>query len=69
MNNPAKITAFLTTHKGKRYCDDSLAKILGLARRQEAQQVTATLATTPGFERKQGKCCHCGNIKLVIHAL
>jgi hypothetical protein len=68
MTNPAKITAFLTTHKGQSYCDDCLAKKLGLARRQEAQQITATLATTRGFTRVTGSCSICSKVKLVICA-
>ena len=44
MFNPAKVTNFLRTHMGQRYCDDCLTEIIPLANRHEAQQATSTLA-------------------------
>jgi hypothetical protein len=69
MTNPVKITTFLTTHKGIKYCDDDLAKLLNLPRRQEVQQATSALATTPNFKREKGQGSVCRNIKCVIYSL
>jgi hypothetical protein len=48
-------------------CDDCLTKALGLKRRQQAAAVTATLGTTPSFNRYDGSCADCvGPPKKVI---
>ena len=70
MTNPAKVTDFLRKHLGQRYCDDDLAKILNLPRRQEVQQATSTLETLPCFKRDDKvECCVCHEIKKTICAL
>jgi hypothetical protein len=41
---------------------------LGLRWRQQVQLVTATLAVTSSFERKQARCCTCDEVKQVTSA-
>jgi hypothetical protein len=52
--------------EGSDFCDDCIAQLVGLKRRQQAQRVTSVLALTPGYNRYDGKCDSCGEFKLVI---
>lgn len=65
---PDQVAQFLRENKPKSYCDDCLAAILGLARRQEAQQATKPLGASRAFTRALGRCVHGGEYKLVIRA-
>ncbi len=63
---PERITNFLKERESTPYCDDCLAKKLGLQRRQQAQQATSAFAQTGNFLRSKGLCFECGKDKLVI---
>jgi hypothetical protein len=52
MTIPKTIFDFLKKNRKQTFCDDCIAKELGLAQRQQAQQVTSTLALTGEFSRK-----------------
>jgi hypothetical protein len=63
---PERITNFLREREGTPYCDDCIAKQLGLERRQQAQQATSALGQTGKFLRSKGLCFDCNKDKLVI---
>jgi hypothetical protein len=63
---PTEVNRFLTKNAPEVYCDDCIATILGLSRRQQAHRVTSALATTPSFRRWKGVCSVCGKDKMVI---
>jgi hypothetical protein len=65
---PEKVSAFLVRCSGRKYCDTCIQERLGLRWRQQVQLVTATLAVTSSFERKQARCCTCDEVKQVISA-
>jgi len=69
MTVPERVAAFLREHKGRRFCDDCIAKTLDLARRQQAQQATAGLGQTAQFRRIDAPCSDCGNSKRTIEAI
>ena len=48
------------------WCDDCIARELGLARRQQAQAVTGVLEETPRYERGRAMCDYCKQTKTVI---
>lgn len=66
---PQRISDFLAQRRDRMYCDTCIQERLGLKWRQQVQLVTATLAVTAAFRRQFGKCCTCGEIKQVTHAL
>lgn len=68
MTIPAKVADFLRTHKDQSYCDECLRKNLGLARHQQVQQITSTLATVGCFRRETSRCSICSETRLVICA-
>lgn len=59
MTVPERVAGFLQLNKGKWYCDDCLQEQLKLKRRQQAQQITSSLAQTPGFTRREDICQSC----------
>lgn len=61
-----RIASFLSEREETPYCDDCIAKRLGLARRQQAQQATSALGQTGNFLRSKGLCFDCSKDKLVI---
>lgn len=65
---PERVASFLRTNKPAAYCDGCIANALGLARHQQAQQATVGLGLSFGFTRQDGKCCVCGQDRLVISA-
>lgn len=68
MTVPEQIFNFLKDERFA-YCDDCIQSELKLARRQQVQQVTATLALTKSFTRKIGDCVNCfAEGKMVIRA-
>jgi hypothetical protein len=54
---------------GGAYCDDCIAKELGLARRQQANRASNALSSTLNFNRERGFCSLCGAEKKVIKAV
>jgi hypothetical protein len=67
MNNAEKIVDWLTKNRNQQpICDDHLTVKVGLKNRHNVQCITEALATTPLFERKEGKCFVCGKIRKVI---
>jgi hypothetical protein len=62
---PERILAFLKGRPGDAYCDDSIAKLVGI-NRYMAQQSTLPFGLTSDFKRAYGACADCGNWKLVI---
>jgi hypothetical protein len=69
MSIPEQVSGFLRAHPGKTYCDDCIAQIIPLKRRQQSQRVTGALAMTGDFVRDSGNCAECGANKLVTRAL
>lgn len=50
-------------------CDDCIAHLLSLKRRQQANQATTALEHSSDFERRLGACSVCGESnKMVIRA-
>src|ERR1700733_2648970 len=66
---PQRISEFLAQRRDRMYCDTCIQERLGLKWRQQVQLVTATLSVTAAFGREFNKCCTCGEIKQVTHAL
>jgi hypothetical protein len=62
-----RIANFLTTNKPKAFCDDCIARAVGLSQRQQAQSATAAMAAA-GYKRVESRCAVCGQIKLVTSA-
>jgi hypothetical protein len=60
-----RIIDHLHKHSRQVYCDDCLADLLQLKRRQQAQRVTSCLASKPGFTRISKRCSECDKVKLV----
>ena len=69
MSIPEQVSGFLRARLGKPYCDDCIAQIIPLKRRQQSQRVTGALAMTEDFVRESGNCTECGADKLVTRAL
>jgi RNase P subunit RPR2 len=68
MTIPEKVAEYLQRNTPRTFCDDCLQVLLGLPRRQEAQQATKPLGVSGAFDRNQGRCHNCGGSKLVIRA-
>jgi hypothetical protein len=68
MTVPARVEKFVQDRCGEAFCDACIQDHLGLARVQQVQQVTSSLAVTAAFEREQGRCSGCDQEKLVIRA-
>jgi hypothetical protein len=66
---PQKINDFLVRRPGRMFCDTCIQERLGLKWRQQVQLITATLAVTEAFNRDQGHCCTCSEVKQVIQAV
>jgi hypothetical protein len=65
---PDQITGFLNAHRRQPYCDDCIANLVGLKKRQQSQQATKPLGGTSQFVRSSGSCSNCGRHKMVIYA-
>jgi len=61
-----RVNAFLMEHRPLAFCDDCIAERLGLIRRQQAHRVTSALGTTTNFQREEGSCSACGEVRKVI---
>ena len=66
MSIAERVNKFITKHKPDAFCDDCIAEQLDLSRRQEANLVTITLATTDNFQREIDNCSLCREVKKVI---
>jgi len=62
---PERVLAFLRDHRTLAYCDDCIAKNVGI-NRYMAQQATLPFGLTSDFNRRFGVCSECGESKLVI---
>ena len=67
-SRPEQVFEFLQAHKGAFYCDDCIARSLGMPKRQGVQQITATLGLCCEFQRAEELCHDCGSLKLAIMA-
>nr|QDF39074.1 hypothetical protein FJN17_16770 [Bradyrhizobium symbiodeficiens] len=67
MSVPKQIFDFLL-HDGGAYCDACIQAQLNLPRRQQVQQVTATLALTNQFVRQKDACYRCSDERQIIYA-
>lgn len=63
-----RIARWLAQNRGG-YCDDCLAKEVGLARREQASRSARALATTANYLREKGTCSICGAFKKVTAAV
>lgn len=66
MSVPKQVFDFLLQDGGA-YCDDCIQAQLGLPRRQQVQQITATLALTNQFERQKDFCYRCNEERQTIY--
>jgi hypothetical protein len=66
---PERVKDFIVLASGASFCDSCIQDRLGLKWRQQVQLITATLAVTDTFQRKQGQCSGCGESKQVINAV
>lgn len=62
---PERVLAFLVERSGLPYCDDCIAKHVGINRHM-AHQSTLPFGLTRDFKRAFGRCAGCGESKLVI---
>ena len=65
---PERVSNLLRQNPHVAYCDDCIATLLALPRRQQAQRVTGALGVTHDFTREQGECGECGGTKFVTKA-
>jgi len=65
MSVAKQVKGFLFLFQDRSFCDDCIAVELRLKRRQQAQSVTASIASTGNFRRDKGQCVTCGKEKLV----
>ncbi len=64
-----RIADIIRTKRPQTLCDDCIAKILGLKKRQQANQATTALEHSTDFDRRDGMCSVCGrHDKMVIRA-
>jgi hypothetical protein len=68
MTVPERVAHFVTDMSGCPYCDACIQERLQLARVQQVQQITASLAMTDKFSREDGECDGCGKTKKVTWA-
>jgi len=68
MTVPERVTEFLKDNKGRGFCDNCIKVRLQLARPQQAEQATSSLATTDAFLRAEAHCSGCGGKKKVTWA-
>ncbi len=61
---PERVLAFLSERHGLAFCDDCIAKHVGINRHM-AHQSTLPFGLTSDFERAYGSCSGCGESKLV----
>lgn len=66
MSIAEQINLYLTRSAPAAFCDDCIARALGLSRNQPTQQITNTLCTTSDFIRELDTCSECGGEKRVI---
>lgn len=59
MSVPQRIRTFIHGRQGRATCDKCICNGVPLARPQQSQQVTATLAHEPGFLRRTCVCSVC----------
>ena len=64
MSRPEDVVAFLRKRAPKSFCDQCIKEEVGLARPQQAQQITSSLALGGGFARLHRACARCGKPKL-----
>jgi hypothetical protein len=67
MTREQQVAAFLKRHRGIDYCDDWIARSLGMNRHQ-ARNATSGLGATQEFNRGDRLCSACQKGKRVIHA-
>jgi hypothetical protein len=67
--DPGRIHVFLTRHEPKPFCDDCIAKELGLARRQLVQPITAALGLTTDYRKEKGTCSLCKSEKPITRSV
>jgi hypothetical protein len=65
---PERVRDFLREHLGLAYCDDCIAKKVGITR-EMSHMATLPFGLTSDFDRDKGKCSGGDHIKLVIKAL
>jgi hypothetical protein len=65
---PERVRDFLREHLGLAYCDDCIARKVGITR-QMSQMASLAFGLTSDFDRDEGKCSGGDHIKLVIKAL
>jgi len=68
-SNPKRVVAKLRTDPSRSLCDDCLALETEIPNRHAVAAITGTLQETSEFEREQGRCSRCREMKLVIHAV
>jgi len=66
MSIAGRIANFLRDHEETPYCDDCIAKQLGLKGRQQAQQATSAFGNTGNFLRGKGLCFKCNKDRQVV---
>ena len=65
---PERVRNFLREHLGLAYCDDCIAKKVGITR-QMSEMATLPFGLTSDFDRQEGECSGGHHTKLVIKAL
>jgi hypothetical protein len=66
--SPERVRDFLREHCGLAYCDDCIAKRVGI-NRYTSQQATLPFGLTSDFGRDDGRCSECDRTKRVIKAI
>ena len=54
-----QVVEFLGVERARAHCDDCIADLLSLSRRQQAYHVTNVLGLTRDYTRTIGTCNHC----------
>jgi len=64
ITHKGRILNFLNENKGNSFCDDCIARILGIPYRQIVNSICRRLAEDGVIERKKGYCSICGRYKI-----
>ena len=66
---PEQVAAFIKGNRPRAFCDACIKDKVGLARPQQAQQITSALATAGTFRRESGICAACGSERLITRVI
>lgn len=61
-----KVNDLISGFAGKPLCDRCICDLMGFKSHAHSAQITGALGTTSDFQRKDGTCHRCGEVRVVI---